>query len=158
MSRAQRFLLAATLAAVMAAPPGVMAAHARKGEKAEKTEPAPPPPTPTPAATPASPPDSKPYDPELLRLAEAMGALTTMRQLCGAPDADTWRGRMQALLDAEGSPPSRKDRLAGAFNRGLQGYALTYRTCTPNARLVIRRFLDEASRIARDLGNRYRSS
>lgn len=93
-----------------------------------------------------------------MRLAEVLGALTTMRQLCGAPDADQWRQRMQALLDAEGSSPARKDRLAGAYNRGLQGYGLTYRTCTANARLVIRRFLDESSRLAHDIGNRYRAS
>ncbi len=93
-----------------------------------------------------------------MRLAEVLGALTTMRQLCGASDADQWRQRMQALLDAEGDPPARKDRLAGAYNRGLQAYGMTYRTCTPNARLVIKRFLDESSRLARDIGNRYRAS
>lgn len=123
----------------------------------EKPAAAPTPPLPPPA-TPAAPPDSRPYDPQLMRLAEVLGALTTMRQLCGAPDAEAWRQRMQALLDAEGDPPARKDRLAGAYNRGLQGYGATYRACTPNARLVIRRFLDESSRLARDVGNRYRAS
>ena len=65
---------------------------------------------------------------------------------------------MQALLDSEGDPPARKERLAGAYNRGLQGYSVTYRTCTSNARLIIQRFLDESSRLARDIGNRYRAS
>ena len=129
---------------------------ATRPHKAEKTlaEPAPAPPP----ANSALPPESRPYDPQMLRLAEVLGALTTMRQLCGAADADQWRQRMQALLDAEGNPPARKDRLAGAYNRGLQGYGVTYRTCTPNARLIIQRFLDESSRLARDIGNRYRAS
>lgn len=141
------------MATLMAPPDGV----ARNSQKSDKQDVSPSPPPSTPAAPPSAPADSRPYDPQLLRLAEVLGALTTMRQLCGAPDADQWRQRMQALLDAEGSPPVRKERLAGAYNRGLQGYGLTYRTCTPNARLVIQRFLDESSRLARDIGNRYRA-
>ena len=81
-----------------------------------------------------------------------------MRQLCGAGDAEQWRARMQGLLDAEGTSQDRKDRLAGAYNHGLRGYGLTYRQCTANARLVIERFLDESSRLARDVANRYRAS
>ena len=107
---------------------------------------------------PTPPPEIKPYDPQLMRLAEILGALTLLRPLCGEPDADAWRGRMQALLDAEGTPAIRRDRLAGAYNRGLDGYALSYRACTPNARLVIDRFLSEGERLAKDVGNRYRAS
>ena len=111
-----------------------------------------------PAPAPAAPPETKPYDPQLMRLAEILGALTHLRPLCGEPDAETWRGRMQALLDAEGTPSIRRDRLAGAYNRGLEGYGRSYRTCTPNAHLVIRRFLSEGERLAKDVGNRYRAS
>jgi len=42
-----------------------------------------------------------------------------------------------------------------AFNRGFRDYELTYRACTPIARDVVARFLDEASRIAKDVANRY---
>ena len=94
----------------------------------------------------------------MLRLAEVLGALTTMRQLCGAPDAGQWRQRMQALLDAEGTPAVRRDRLAGAYNEGLQGYELAYRSCTGNARAVIARFLAEGMRLALDVENRFRAS
>ena len=111
-----------------------------------------------PSAAPAPPPETKPYDPQLMRLAEILGALTYLRPLCGQPDAEAWRGRMQALLDAEGNPAVRKDRLAGAYNRGLEGYGLSYRTCTPNAHVVIRRFLSEGERLAKDVGTRYRAS
>ena len=148
---AVRVALALVASVMLSAQPCPAATHSRKAEKAAAAPASPPPPA-------AASPDDRPYDPQLLRLAEVLGALTTMRQLCGAPDADQWRRRMQALLDAEGNPPARKDRLAGAFNRGLRGYGLTYRTCTSNARLVIRRFLDESSRLARDIGNRYRAT
>ena len=111
-----------------------------------------------PSVMPASPAETKPYDPQLMRLAEILGTLTYMRQLCGDTDADQWRARMQALLDAEGTSAARKNRLAGAFNRGLEGYSLSYRTCTPNARMVIERFLGEGERIAKQIENRYRAS
>ena len=99
--------------------------------------------------------ETKPYDPSLMRLAEVLGALSYLRGLCGDQDAGTWRTRMQALLDAEGTTQTRKDHLAGAFNSGLQGYALSYRTCTPNAQMIIDRFLGEAARIAKTLENRF---
>ncbi len=151
MTRARTAFAFVVLA--LLAPPLLAAPRPHKVEKPA----APPPPT-TATPVPVAPPDSRPYDPQILRLAEVLGALTTMRQLCGAPDAELWRRRMQALLDSEGDSPVRKERLAGAYNRGLQGYAVTYRTCTPNARLVIQRFLGESSRLARDIGNRYRAS
>jgi uncharacterized protein (TIGR02301 family) len=115
-------------------------------------------PPPSPPATPAPPPETKPYDPQLMRLAEILGALTYLRGLCGAKDAEEWRARMQTLLEAEGNPPVRKERLAGAYNHGLQGYSLTYRTCTANAQVVILRFLAEGERIAKEVESRYHAS
>jgi uncharacterized protein (TIGR02301 family) len=113
--------------------------------------------TPQAAPAPAPPPqaDVKPYDPQLLRLAEILGALTYLRGLCGENDADAWHKRMQTLLAAEGTTAIRKDRLAGAFNRGVEGYSLSYRTCTVNAHMIIERFLAEGSQIAKDVENRF---
>lgn len=153
MTRAARLALAVAVAAAVV--PTASAIARSRTQKPAAVEPAPPPP---PAATPAAPTDVRPYDAQLTRLAEVLGALTVMRRICGAPDAEAWRDRMQALLDSEGTPPARRDRLAGAYNRGLQGYGLSYRRCTPNAHLVIERFLDEAGRLAREIGNRYRAT
>lgn len=110
-----------------------------------------------PQTPPAAPPqaDVKPYDPQLLRLAEILGALTYLRGLCGEKDADAWHRRMQTLLDAEGTTAIRKDRLAGAFNHGIEGYSLSYRTCTVNAHTIIERFLAEGSQIAKEVENRF---
>jgi uncharacterized protein (TIGR02301 family) len=110
-----------------------------------------PPATPPPAAEPAPPP----YEPQLLRLSEIMGALAYLRDVCGAHDADAFHAKMSALLSAEATTDARKERLAGAYNHGFQGYALTYRGCTPAAHVVIARFLDEAAKIAKDLAGRY---
>jgi uncharacterized protein (TIGR02301 family) len=62
---------------------------------------------------------------------------------------------MTALLDAEATTPQRKERLAGAYNRGYRGFELTYRACTPAAETAIVRYLAEGGRIARDLAGRY---
>jgi uncharacterized protein (TIGR02301 family) len=110
-----------------------------------------------------SPPDSTPpaaeqpppYEPQLLRLAEMMGALAYLRNLCGAGDADMFRARMAALLDAEGVTDSRRGLLAGAYNRGFRDYQTTYRVCTPAANAVVSRYLSEMARIAAEVAGRY---
>jgi uncharacterized protein (TIGR02301 family) len=91
----------------------------------------------------------------LPRLAEVVGALAYLRDLCGAADGATFRGKFADLLEAEGNTQARKEALAGAFNRGFRDYELTYRACTPAAREIVERFLDEAARIAKDVANRY---
>lgn len=100
-------------------------------------------------------PPPAPYEKELLRLAEIMGSLAMLRPLCSAPDASEWSRRMQILLEAEGSTPGRKERLAGAYNRGYQAYALTYRVCTPSAQEASVRFLAEGEQLARSITGRY---
>ncbi len=96
-----------------------------------------------------------PYEPQLLRLAEILGSLAFLRDLCGSGDGDKWRAQMAALLAAEGTVEGRKERLAGAFNRGFRGYEQSYRSCTPNAELAISRYIEEGERIAREVASRY---
>jgi uncharacterized protein (TIGR02301 family) len=91
----------------------------------------------------------------LLRLAELMGALSYLRDLCGAHDADAFHAKMANLLEAEAKSETRKESLAGAYNNGFRGYELSYRVCTPAAREIIARFLDEAAKISTDVANRY---
>jgi len=96
-----------------------------------------------------------PYDRDLQRLAEILGALHYLRGLCGANEGGKWRNEMQALLDAETPSGERRDRLTASFNRGYRGFQQTYRTCTPAADLVIRRYLEEGSKISREITARY---
>jgi len=113
---------------------------------------------PKPAAAPEPPPAAEtppPYEPQLLRLAELMGALAYLRDLCGAHDADVYRAKMASLLEVEAKSEARKEGLAGAYNRGFGEYGLFYRACTPAAKEIIARFLDEAARISADVANRY---
>ncbi len=144
---ATSFLFASSVAEAQNRSPAKPATPAAKQDAPKADQPAPAPEEPPP-----------PYEPQLLRLSEILGALTYLRDICGAADAETWRGRMQALLDAEAKSTVRKEHLAGAYNRGFHGYEMSYRVCTPNAKLVIERFLAEGEKITRDVTNRYSSS
>ena len=96
-----------------------------------------------------------PYDAQLLRLSELMGALHYLRGLCGSKDGQKWRIEMRALLDAEAQAPERRTKLMASFNRGYSGFQQTYRTCTDAADVAIRRYLDEGAKISREITARY---
>jgi uncharacterized protein (TIGR02301 family) len=107
------------------------------------------------AGAPARAQAPAPFDANLQRLAEIMGALHYLRGLCGANEGQKWRNEVQALIDAEAPSGDRKSRMVASFNRGYRGFQQTYRTCTPAADLVIRRYLEEGSKIAREVTARY---
>ena len=96
-----------------------------------------------------------PFDPDLLRLAEILGSLHYLRNICGANEGQKWRNQMQALVDAETPGGDRRARMIASFNRGYRGFQQTYRSCTPSANTTIRRYLAEGSKISRDLTARY---
>lgn len=96
-----------------------------------------------------------PFDANLQRLAEILGALHYLRAICGANEGPKWRNEVQALIDAEAPSGDRRARMVASFNRGYRSFQQTYRTCTPAADLVIRRYLEEGSKIARDVTARY---
>jgi uncharacterized protein (TIGR02301 family) len=96
-----------------------------------------------------------PYDGDLQRLAEILGSLHYLRGVCNANDGQKWRNEMQALIDAEAPPGDRRNKLIASYNRGYRGFQQTYRTCTPAADLVIRRYLEEGAKISREITARY---
>jgi uncharacterized protein (TIGR02301 family) len=96
-----------------------------------------------------------PFDGDLQRLAEILGALHYLRGVCKANEGQTWRDQMQALIDAEAPEGERRRKIVSSFNRGYQGFQQTYRTCTPAATVAIHRYFDEGAKIARDITARY---
>lgn len=144
-----RLVLMTTLVLAFAAPAAAQPSGGdRKGARPAPEAPAAPAPQPQPDVAP-------PYEPQLLRLAEILGALHHLRAVCAAADANTWRDRMSALIEAEGPSPDRRDRLAGAFNASFRTWAKSYRTCTPAAEVAVRRFLTDASKIVTEVNARY---
>ena len=96
-----------------------------------------------------------PFDGDLQRLAEILGTLHYLRGICGNNEGGKWRDEMQALIDAETPTGDRRARMIAGFNRGYNGFQQTYRTCTPAALVAIRRYIDEGTKISRDLTARY---
>jgi uncharacterized protein (TIGR02301 family) len=96
-----------------------------------------------------------PFDGDLQRLSEILGALHYLRGLCGAKEGAKWRNEMQALIEAETSAGERRARIVASFNRGYRSFQQTYRTCTPAADFAIRRYLEEGSKISREITARY---
>jgi uncharacterized protein (TIGR02301 family) len=97
------------------------------------------------------PPDDRPYDNKLLRLAEILGAVHYLRELCGAEEGQLWRNKMQDILKNEGTTAVRRAKLVNSFNDGYRGYRRTYRNCTQSATLATTRFSTEGATIAYSL-------
>lgn len=95
--------------------------------------------------------DTRPYDKELLQLAEVLGAVHYLRELCGAHEGQLWRNQMRALIQAEGTTARRRAALVSSFNKGYRGYGRTYRTCTRLALLAIDRFMREGVTLAKNI-------
>lgn len=114
----------------------------------------------SPAKAPASPvvppdPPPPPYEPDLLRLAEIMGSLAYLREICAAREAPAWRDRMVALVEAEGRIPSRRDRLTEAYNRGFKAYATIHRACMPATEEASARLARDGEKLSKALAGRF---
>jgi uncharacterized protein (TIGR02301 family) len=118
-------------------------AQARPAQR--PAQPQPPPPEPPPPL----------YEPDLLKLAEIIGSLAVLRELCAGAEAREWPARMAEILAAEGTTDARRARLAGAYNRGLASFATTYRRCTEGARAAEARLTREGDALTRRLINRF---
>lgn len=95
-----------------------------------------------------------PYDEQLNRLAEVLGSVHFLRNLCGERSG-TWRHDMQRLLEAENPGPDRRARLIARFNQGYRAFGSTYSSCTDSALTAISRYMQEGEKLAREVVVRY---
>jgi len=95
-----------------------------------------------------------PYEKQLLRLAEVLGSIHYLRNLCGE-HGQRWRQEMEALLKAENPGPERRAALVARFNHGYRSYKSTYKTCTPSAIEAIRRYMKEGEELSNEIVTRY---
>jgi uncharacterized protein (TIGR02301 family) len=102
---------------------------------------------------PEAPPPT--YEPEMLRLAEVLGGLSYLATLCSQSGSENWQLRMTQLIEAEGTTTQRKERLAGAYNRGYLGYQPAHRTCSDTSRLSIDTLVEKGQKITAELARRY---
>ncbi|WP_417767509.1 TIGR02301 family protein [Stappia sp.] len=99
--------------------------------------------------------EDPPYESDLMRLSEILGALHYLRPLCGSSDGSLWRDQMQSLLDAEVQDDERERRFIERFNQGYRGFSSVYRRCTPAAQEALARYIDEGGALIRNVTTRY---
>jgi uncharacterized protein (TIGR02301 family) len=136
-----RLLLAG---AALAIPAGAVAQEAAPASP--ETEAAPPP-------VEGKPP---PYEQRLIRLAEILGSVHYLRNLCLNQPEDGWRRSMQELIDKEtADEPKRRERMTAAFNRGYRTFASVYTACTEPATLAEERYRAEGATLASEIVARF---
>ncbi|MDI6834522.1 MAG: TIGR02301 family protein [Rhizobiaceae bacterium] len=111
-------------------------------------------------ASPAPPVDSQekpaPYDTQLIRLSEVIGAVQYLRNLCAESGEPQWRRQMEKLLETEtAGEPKRRERMVAAYNRGYRSFASVYTTCTPSAVTAAERYRAEGATLATEIATRY---
>lgn len=103
----------------------------------------------------AAPP---PYAQDMERLAEILGSLQFLTELCDA-DPGSWREQMETIiaLEAGGDESSEEwqARLTNLFNLGYSSFAAVYRTCTPSALTAVTLYRDAGAKIAAGITSRY---
>jgi uncharacterized protein (TIGR02301 family) len=105
------------------------------------------------AAVPAAAAEA-PFEPGLLRLAEVLGSLHFLRNLCGESGTE-WRDQMEKLLEAENPDPVRRAKFIARFNHGYRSFEGTYPACTASATEAISRYMKEGETLTRDIATRY---
>lgn len=104
---------------------------------------------------PAAPAGQPPYEIQILRLSEILGAIQAIDSLCGSEETPPWRGEMMALIQAETKTSDRRARFVDHFNRGFKSFSEVHRTCSDSARTIRGRYLREGAELARELVSRY---
>ncbi|MBO6638364.1 MAG: TIGR02301 family protein [Roseitalea sp.] len=94
------------------------------------------------------------YDQKLGRLAEVLGSIHYLRNLCTEP-SNQWRDEMEQLLSVEKPEPLRRAQLIAAFNKGYRSFDSVYTRCTDQARSSADRYVEEGRTLALDLASTY---
>lgn len=104
------------------------------------------------AADSTSPP---PYQADMLRLSEVLGAAAYLDNLCGGSNAGDWRAKMASVLDAQGLDGPARRPYVEAFNRGQRTFSVAHRVCSSAARSVLQRYFAEGAQLSDRLDQRF---
>ncbi|EJF81923.1 TIGR02301 family protein [Bartonella doshiae] len=93
---------------------------------------------------------SPPYETKLLRLAEILGSLHYLQNLCKAPTKQ-WYDYMVALIEAEQPMPQRRAYFYEAFNEAYRSFSENYHHCTQSAIEATQRYIIEGKTLSESL-------
>ena len=99
---------------------------------------------------------AKSHNDNLIRLAEILGAVHHLRELCGTNEGQLWREQMSSILKAEQPPAQLRQQMVAAFNNSYRGYQRTYAACSTSAKTVTARFFTEGQTITKGMASRIR--
>lgn len=95
------------------------------------------------------------YTSQMLRLAEILGAVHYLRNLCGADEGMLWRDQMENIVKNEDPTPQRKAEIIGRFNRGFRTYQEIHRVCSPTAVEAVNLYMRQGKRLAGEIPGRF---
>lgn len=101
----------------------------------------------------AAPADA-PFEVRLFRLAEILGSLHYLRNLCGET-GNQWRDQMEAILAEEAPDAEKRARYIASFNRGYRSFSGVYAQCTDSAEEAIGRYMKEGETLSHEIVVRF---
>lgn len=100
--------------------------------------------------------DKPPYEDRLHRVAELAGSMHYLSNLCKTSENNSFRRRMQEIIEAEtASEPARRRQLIAKYNMGYRAFSSVYTNCTDAARFIETNYRKEGQRLISDLLARY---
>jgi uncharacterized protein (TIGR02301 family) len=102
------------------------------------------------AAAGAEPAPPAPRQAKLLQLAFVLGEAHALRQAC-APEDQTWRSRMQRMLEVEAPDTADEAALAQRFNDGFAARRAQFPRCVPLAAAAEAKIAAEGKALAEAL-------
>ncbi|WP_439272537.1 TIGR02301 family protein [Pseudochrobactrum sp. HB0163] len=95
-----------------------------------------------------------PYESKMILLAETLGSLHYLSNLCGDKTSQ-WRDAMTMLLTTEKVDANRRKNLVSGFNNSYRAYADNYNQCTSQALKAIERFKIQGEQLSAELISHY---
>ena len=95
-----------------------------------------------------------PYENQMIRLAETLGSLHYLSNLC-SDKTSLWRDQMNELITAEKADTNRRKMLISAFNNSYRTYSDNYSQCTDQALKAIERFKQQGEKLTEALVAHY---
>ncbi|WP_208435209.1 TIGR02301 family protein [Bartonella phoceensis] len=96
------------------------------------------------------------YETKLLRLAEILGSLHFLQNLCSTP-TNQWYDYMHVLIEAEQPMPQRRAYFYEEFNRAYRAFSENYHHCTQSAIEANQRYIEEGRALSESLITSYNS-
>jgi uncharacterized protein (TIGR02301 family) len=91
-----------------------------------------------------------PYNSKMLRLADILGSVHFLRNLCGEKSSQ-WRNAMDELIMLEKPNPQRRANLIASFNHGYRSFDSSYTHCTDSAIIALNQFMREGNDISQHI-------